>query len=576
MKRDTIIFSSIMGIIVFYIGDRVGEIYHNCAATDFSSKLNAVNDNLHLLYEVIYISLDFNDILWGILGVVFCGLFILYQVTNHKNRMPGIEHGSAKWGDKSDIAKMVDKKYENNILLTQTERMSINTRQTMRNNNILVVGGSGTGKTRFFVKPSFMQMHSSYVATDPKGSILEECGKMLYDNGYVIKTINLVNFEKSMHYNPFEYIKDEKDILTLSDLIIKNCGDKSEKQDFWVKAERLLYSALISYIMAKFPKDEQNFHSLLKLLNQMVAKEENENFKSGIDVMFENLEKEDENHFAVLQYKKYKMAAGKTAKSILISCGVRLAPFEVKEIREITESDDMSLGRIGEEKTALFIIIDDTNSTYNFLASFLYTQLFSTLIHKADKEYKGRLPIHVRCLLDEFANIGQIPDFEKIIATIRSREISAAIILQNMSQLEALYDKQAGTIAGCCDTTLFLGSSEEKTTKWISEKVGKTTIDHSSTSVRKQGMAGGDNTRSDQIIGRELITAAEVGLLPRDTCLLFINGIKPFKSKKFKIEGHKQYKCLADYDKANYFDINEYKKEIEAQAEKAAEEIEQL
>lgn len=588
MKKNFIIFGVIGCLFMFYIGNRCGEIYHNSEAVETMDKIIEISNNTDSFLSDIHISFKWENILWGLCGAAMCSLVAIYMAFNEKNYMYGIEHGSAKWGDPSDIAKFIDKDDDNNMILTMTEKMSLNGRLHMRNCNILVVGGSGSGKTRFFVKPNLMQLHSSYVITDPKGTIIVECGKLLADNSYNIKVLNLIDFSKSMKYNPFKYINSEKDILKIADLIIKNCGDKNEKQDFWVKAEKLLYQALIAYVYYEYPSEKQNFASVLELLNAMEVREEDEEFMNAIDLMFKELElgteeyckqynadindfdnirKPDPNHYAVLQYRKYKMAAGKTAKSILISCGVRLSAFDIKEVRELTESDEMELDLIGNVKTALFIIIDDTSSTFNFLAGMLYTQLFNTLCNKADNKYNGSLPIHVRCLLDEFANTGQIPDFEKLIATIRSRNISADVILQNLAQLKGLYDKQASTIVGNCDTMLFLGSSEDETTKSVSEKVGKTTVDHRSTSTQKG--TNGSYSVSDQIIARELITPAEVGLLPRDECLLFINGVKPFKSKKYKIETHKNYKYLSDSSNENVFDIEKYKNEL---AKKAAEE----
>lgn len=583
MKKEFLIFGIIVAVLVFYIGDRCGEIYRTSEQTDVISKIGEISDNTDKLYNDIRLSTNIDDLKWGAIGFFGVALVFLYGAFSRKNYRVGEEHGSATWGTPADIAKFIDSDPDKNMILTMTEKMSLNGRKHMRNCNILVIGGSGSGKTRFFLKPNLMQMHSSYVITDPKGTVILECGKMLADNGYNIKTLNLIDFNKSMKYNPFKYITAEKDIIKLADLIIKNCGDKSEKQDFWVKAEKLLYQALIGYVYYEYPEEKQNFASVLEMINDMEVREDDEEFKNSVDLMFMELELGTEEfckqmgydisdfngdirppnpeHYAVKQYKKYKLAAGKTAKSILISCGVRLSAFDIEEVRKVTEKDEMELDLIGDVKTALFIIIDDTSSTFNFLAGMLYTQLFNTLCNKADNKYNGSLPIHVRCLLDEFANIGQIPDFEKLIATIRSRNISADVILQNMAQLKGLYDKQAGTIAGNCDTTLFLGSSEAETIKMISEKVGKTTIDHKGSSTTK-GQNGSYST-SEQIIARDLITPDEVGKLPRDTCLLFINGVKPFMSKKFKIESHKNYKLLSDFDKKNTFDIVEYNKQLE-------------
>ena len=559
-KKDYMVFLIIIGLFVFYFGDRIGEMYYCYSSEDIFEKLNYISDNLGILFTDIHFAISIRYIIWGLCSVGVFVLTVMYMTVYKKNYLSGIEHGSAKWGSYTDIKKLVDKNYDNNMLFTQTERMSLNTRQTLRNNNVLVIGGSGSGKTRFFLKPNLMQLHTSYVITDPKGTLIVEAGKLLADNGYKIRALNLVDFKKSMHYNPFVYLKEEKDILTLTDLIIKNCGGKNEKEDFWVKSERNLYCALIGYVFYELPPEEQNFSSVLTLLNKMEVREEDESFMNPVDIIFKELEAEDPEHFALLQYKKFKMGAGKTAKSILISCGVRLAAFDIKQVRDLVAYDEMALDLIGEEKTAVFIIIDDTSSTFNFIAGMFYTQLFSTLCHKADTEHNGRLPVHVRCLLDEFANIGQIPDFEKLIATIRSREISAAVILQNQAQLEALYDKNAGTIIGNCDTTLFLGSGEEKTLETFSKRVGKTTIDHKGTSTQKGQY--GSFTLNDQILGRELITADEVGRLPDDECMLFIRGLRPFKSKKFDITKHKRYKYLSDADPQNAFDITEYNQSL--------------
>ncbi|MBR1442881.1 MAG: type IV secretory system conjugative DNA transfer family protein, partial [Firmicutes bacterium] len=472
---------------------------------------------------------------------------------------------------------------------TQTEYMSLNTRQTMRNNNVLVIGGSGSGKTRFVLKPNLMQMHSSYIITDPKGTVLLEVGKMLEDNGYKIKIFNTVDFKKSMHYNPFGFIKDEKDILVFVDLLMTSTSKKgtTAADPFWENAEKMLYMALIGYMFYELPEEERNFAELVSMVNAMEIHEDDETFMNLVDYLFEEielgtkafyekygLEKDDHyrdnenvkarpNHFALSQYKKFKLAAGKTAKSILISAGVRLSPFDVAEVRELTRYDEMELSTVGTYKTALFIIIDDKIPTFNFLAAIMYSQLFKELCDMADNVYGGRLPVHVRCLLDEFANIGQIPNFDKLIATIRSREISVNVILQNMAQLEALYDKSAGTIVGNCDSTLFLGSGEEKTMESISKRVGKTTIDHRGTSETK-GMQGSYSLQ-DQILGRELITADEVGRLDNKECILFIRGLKPFKSRKYDLTKHPNYKLTADSSQDNYFDINEFMEKYQAQ-----------
>ncbi len=452
--------------------------------------------------------------------------------------------------------------FENNVLLTQTERLTINSRPKQpkyaRNKNILVIGGSGSGKTRFFVKPNLMQMHSSYVVTDPKGTVLVECGKLLQHGGYRIKVMNTINFKKSMHYNPFVYIRSEKDILKLVNTIIANTKGDGEKsgEDFWVKAEKLYYTALIGYIWYEAPDEEKNFTTLLEMINASEAREDDEDFQNPVDLMFERLEETDPEHFAVKQYKKYKLAAGKTAKSILISCGARLAPFDIKELRELMETDEMELDTIGDRKTALFVIISDTDDTFNFVVSILYTQLFNLLCDKADDVYGGRLPVHVRCLLDEFANIGQIPKFEKLIATIRSREISASIILQSQSQLKAIYKDNADTIVGNCDTTLFLGGKEKTTLKEMSEILGKETIDSFNTSEnRGREKSYGLNF---QKLGKELMTQDEIAVMDGGKCILQLRGVRPFFSDKYDITKHPNYKYLSDENPKNAFDIEKY------------------
>ena len=429
-----------------------------------------------------------------------------------------------------------------------------------RNKNILVIGGSGSGKTRFFVKPNLMQMHSSYVVTDPKGTVLVECGKMLSKNNYQIKVLNTINFAKSMHYNPFAYIRSEKDILKLVNTIIVNTKGEGQQasEDFWVKAEKLYYTALIAYIWYEAPEEEQNFSMLIDLVDASEAREDDENFKNAVDLLFEELEQKNPNHFAVRQYKKYKLAAGKTAKSILISCGARLAPFDIKELRDLTAYDELELDTLGEKKTALFVIISDTDATFNFIVSIMYSQLFNLLCDKADDVYNGRLPIHVRCLLDEFANIGQIPQFEKLIATIRSREISASIILQSKSQLKALYRDNASTIEGNCDTTLFLGGKEKDTLKDLAEILGKETIDLYNTSdTRGTSQSYGLNY---QKTGKELMSQDEIAVMDGSKCIMQLRGVRPFFSDKFDITKHKQYPLLSDYDKKNEFDIEKYVK----------------
>jgi type IV secretion system protein VirD4 len=454
--------------------------------------------------------------------------------------------------------------FENNVILTQTERLMMSSRpkdpKYARNKNVLVIGGSGSGKTRFYVKPNLMQMseNTSYVVTDPKGTILIEVGKMMVNGGYKIKVLNTINFKKSMHYNPFQYIRNERDILKLVNTIIANTKGEGEKsgEDFWVKAERLYYCALIGYIWYEAPEEEKNFSTLLEFINASEAREDDEEFKNAVDLLFEELEAEEPNHFAVRQYKKYKLAAGKTAKSILISCGARLAPFDIQELRELMSYDEMELDMLGDRKTAMFVIISDTDDTFNFVVAIMYTQLFNLLCDKADDEHGGRLPYHVRLLLDEFANIGQIPKFDKLIATIRSREISASIILQSQSQLKSIYKDAAETIIGNCDTTLFLGGKESSTLKEISETLGKETIDLFNTSdTRGQSRSYGLNY---QKTGKELMTKDELAVMDGGKCILQLRGVRPFYSKKFDITAHKRYKELSDFDKKNAFDVEQY------------------
>ncbi|HGZ4994778.1 TPA: VirD4-like conjugal transfer protein, CD1115 family [Enterococcus faecalis] len=505
-----------------------------------------------------------SDLLAGIITAFLIKFIVHTKMKNAKKFRQGVEYGSARWGGPKDIEPYLDEKFENNILLTNTERLTMNSRpknpKFARNKNVLVVGGSGSGKTRFFLKPNLMQMHSSYVVTDPKGTVLIECGKMLEKHGYEIKVLNTINFKKSMHYNPFAYLRSEKDILKLVQTIMANTKGEGEKstEDFWCKAERLYYAALIGYLYYEAPEEEQNFENLLAFIDASEVREEDENFKNAVDYIFDALEKEKPNHFAVKQYRKYKLAAGKTAKSILISCGARLAAFDIEELRNLMEYDEMGLDTIGDKKTALFIIISDTDDTFNFVVAMMYTQLFNLLCDKADDEYGGRLPVHVRCLLDEFSNIGQIPKFEKLIATIRSREISASIILQAKSQLKAIYKDHADTILGNCDSELFLGGKEGTTIKELSENLGKETIDLYNTSeTRSNQKSFGLNY---QKLGKELMSRDELKVMDGGKCILEIRGARPFYSDKFDITKHKNYKQLSDYNKKNAFDIEKYLK----------------
>ena len=501
-----------------------------------------------------------------LIGAATGGIMLLvmhFKRKNAKKYRHGEEYGSASWGTSEDIKPYVDATdFSNNVILTQTERLTMGKPshpKYARNKNVLVIGGSGSGKTRFFVKPNLMQMHSSYVVTDPKGTVLVECGKLLNDNKYKIKVFNTVKFSKSMHYNPFAYIHSEVDILKFVEVLIKNTSGQGEKstEDFWVKSERLLYTAYIA-LMQYYPEEERNFETLLGMLEDSTASENDENYKNGMDLMFEALEQEHPGCFACKQYKQYKLAAGKTAKGILISCAARLAPFAIREVLDITAYDEMQLDTIGDRKTALFIIISDTDTTFNFLVAMMYSQMFNLLCTKADNnpDGSGKLKHHVRCILDEFANIGLIPDFEKLIATIRSREISASIILQSQSQLKALYKDNADTIIGNCDTTLFLGGKEKSTLKEISESLDKATIDTYNTSdTRGQNRSYGMNY---QKLGRELMTAGEIQKMDGAKCILQIRGVKPFFSNKYDITRHKNYRYLLDSDKSNLFDIEKY------------------
>lgn len=547
-----------------YLFGKVGAAVRLAPGMDASGKLLQLGTGFAAAFETIAPSFHPADFAFGIAGAVIVRLMVYVKGKNSKKYRKGIEYGSARWGNAQDIKPYTDPVFQNNVLLTQTERLTMNSRPKQpkyaRNKNILVIGGSGSGKTRFFVKPNLMQMHSSYVVTDPKGTVLVECGKLLQRGGYRIKVLNTINFKKSMHYNPFAYLRSEKDILKLVNTIIANTKGDGEKsgEDFWVKAERLFYCALIGYIWYEAPEEEKNFTTLLEMINASEAREDDEEFQSPVDLMFERLEEKDPEHFAVKQYKKYKLAAGKTTKSILISCGARLAPFDIKELRELMETDDMELDTIGDRKTALFVIISDTDDTFNFVVSILYTQLFNLLCDKADDVYGGRLPVHVRCLLDEFANIGQIPKFEKLIATIRSREISASIILQSQSQLKAIYKDNADTIVGNCDTTLFLGGKEKTTLKEMSEILGKETIDSFNTSeTRGRELSHGLNY---QKLGKQLMTEDEIAVMDGGKCILQLRGVRPFFSEKYDITKHPNYKYLSDYDKKNAFDMEKYLK----------------
>ena len=549
-------------LLFVYPFDKLAQAFRLAHGSDLSGKLLSIGDGFTAALSSPWLSFHPTDLLLGIAGAVALRMAVYLKGKNAKKYRHGIEYGSARWGTAADIAPYMDKDFFQNIPMTQTERITMASRpkhpKYARNKNILVIGGSGSGKTRFFCKPSLLQAHSSYVCTDPKGTVLIECGKLLQRGGYKIKVLNTINFKKSMRYNPFAYIRSEKDILKLVNTIIANTKGDGEKsgEDFWVKSERLFYCALIGYIHYEAPENEKNFTTLLEMINASEAREDDPEFQSPVDLMFERLEEKDPEHFAVRQYKKFLLSAGKTRSSILISCGARLAPFDIRELRELMETDEMELDTLGDRKTALFVIISDTDDTFNFVVSILYTQLFNLLCDKADDVYGGRLPVHVRCLLDEFANIGQIPKFEKLIATIRSREISASIILQSQSQLKAIYKDNADTIVGNCDTTLFLGGKEKTTLKEISEILGKETIDSFNTSEnRGRELSHGLNY---QKLGKELMSQDEIAVMDGGKCILQLRGVRPFFSEKYDITKHPNYKYLSDYDKKNTFDMEKH------------------
>ena len=554
-------------LLFVYLFDKVGAAVRLSPGMDASQKILHLGEGFTAAFASAAPSFHPADLLIGIAGAVIIRLAVYMKGKNAKKYRKGIEYGSARWGNADDIKPYTDPVFENNIPLTQTERLTMNSRPKQpkyaRNKNILVIGGSGSGKTRFFVKPSLMQCSSkdfptSYIVTDPKGTLILETGKMLQRYQYRIKVLNTINFKKSMKYNPFAYLRSEKDILKLVNTIIANTKGDGEKsgEDFWVKSERLFYCALIGYIHYEAPEEEKNFTTLLEMINASEAREDDPEFQSPVDLMFERLEEKDPEHFAVRQYKKFLLSAGKTRSSILISCGARLAPFDIRELRELMETDEMELDTLGDRKTALFVIISDTDDTFNFVVSILYTQLFNLLCDKADDEYGGRLPVHVRCLLDEFANIGQIPKFEKLIATIRSREISASIILQSQSQLKAIYKDNADTISGNCDTTLFLGGKEKTTLKEMSELLGKETIDSFNTSeTRGRELSHGLNY---QKLGKQLMTEDEIAVMDGGKCILQVRGVRPFFSDKFDITKHPKYKYLSDADPKNAFDMEKH------------------
>ena len=560
--QDKAIFAkqNIPYLAFFYLGNIFSHHIRSYTGGDVIDK--TLQGLLELNRMSFFPSLYLIDIIMGIGTAVLIKFIVYTKGKNAKKFRQGKEYGSARWGNRKDIEPYMDEKFQNNILLTKTERLSMNGRPSnpkyARNKNVLVIGGSGSGKTRFYVKPNLMQMHSSYCVTDPKGTIVLECGKMLEDNGYEIRILNTINFKKSMKYNPFSYIHSEKDILKLVQTIIANTKGEGEKagEDFWVKAEKLYYTALIAYIYYEAPKEEKNFATLLDMIDASEVREDDENYKNPIDRLFEALEKKEPRHFAVKQYKKYKLAAGKTAKSILISCGARLAPFDIQELRDLMSEDELELDCIGDRKTALFVIISDTDDTFNFVVSIMYSQLFNLLCDKADDVYGGRLPVHVRFLLDEFANIGLIPKFEKLIATIRSREISASIILQAQSQLKAIYKDNADTIIGNCDSTLFLGGKEKTTLKELSETLGKETIDLYNISETKSNQ--NSFAMNYQKTGKDLMSQDEITVMDGGKCIFQLRGVRPFFSDKYDITKHKNYSLLEDYDKKNRFDVESH------------------
>ena len=572
-------------LLFAWLFDKLCQAVRLSPGADASEKLLRIAQGFTEAFASLWLSLHPLDLVLGIAGAALVRLAVYLKAKNAKKYRRGVEYGSARWGRPEDIAPYIDPVPDWNIPLTRTESLTMTSRpkdpKTARNKNILVIGGSGSGKTRFFVKPSLLQMHSSYVVTDPKGQLLRETGKLLAHGGpkrdengkpvrdkhgkvvyepYRIKVLNTINFSKSMKYNPLAYVRSEKDILKLVNVIIANTKGDGEKssEDFWIKAERLLYCALIGYIWYEAEPEEKNFITLLELINACEAREDDETYKSPVDILFDELAQAQPEHFAVKQYVKFKMAAGKTLKSILVSCGARLSPFDIKELRDIMTEDELELDTMGDRKTALFLIMSDTDTTFNFVIAMLQSQLFNLLCDKADDFYNGRLPVHVRCLLDEFANIGQIPNFDKLIATIRSREISASIILQSQSQLKTIYKDAADTIVGNCDVTLFLGGKEKSTLKEISELLGKETIDSLSQSENRGAQTS--HGLSYQKLGKELMTQDEIAVMDGGKCILQLRGVRPFFSDKYDLTKHPRYKYLSDADKKNVFDVERYMK----------------
>lgn len=555
-------------LLFVYPFDKLAQAFRLAPSANLSGKLLSIGDGFTAAFSSPWLSFHPTDLLIGIAGAVVLRMAVYLKGKNAKKYRHGIEYGSARWGTAADIAPYMDKDFFQNIPMTQTERITMASRPKQpkyaRNKNILVIGGSGSGKTRFFCKPSLLQAHSSYVCTDPKGTLLPEIGAFLERKKYHIKCLNLINFRKSMKYNPLAYIRSEKDILKLVNALIMNTKGEGEKssEDFWVKAERLYYSALIGYIWYEATEEEKNFITLLDLINASEAREDDETYQSPVDLLFSQLEEREPDHFAVKQYRKFKMAAGKTLKSILISCGARLAPFDIKELRDLMEYDELELDTLGDQKTALFVILSDTDSTFNFVAALMYSQLFNLLCDKADDFYGGRLPVHVRLILDEFANIGQIPNFDKLIATIRSREISASIILQSQSQLKTIYKDAADTIVGNCDSTLFLGGKEKSTLKEISELLGKETIDLYNQSENRGSQVS--HGLSYQKLGKELMTQDELAVMDGGKCIFMLRGVRPFLSDKYDLTRHPNYRYTADADPKNVFDMERYMKKQRA------------
>ena len=548
-------------ILLGLVATNIGEAWRLAEGKELGDKIMAMMGTVPVAFANPLPSLHPLDLLVGLCCGAGLQLAVYLRGKNAKKYRHGMEYGSARWGTAKDIEPFMAPKFADNIILTKTERLMMSNRppdpKNARNKNVLVVGGSGSGKTRFWLKPNLLQCHSSYVVTDPKGSIVIECGNALLKHGYTIKIFNTINFQKSMHYNPFAYIHSEKDILKLVTTLIANTkGDGKAGDEFWTKAETLLYCALIGYIHYEAPVEEQNFSTLIEFLNAMEVREDDEEFQNPVDLMFEALEKKKPNHFAVRQYKKYKLAAGKTAKSILISCGARLAPFDIQEVRDVTAYDELQLDTLGDKKTALFLIMSDTDATFNFLISMIYTQLFNLLCEKADDVYGGRLPVHVRCLIDEMANIGQIPNLEKLVATIRSREISACLVLQAQSQLKAIYKDNADTIIGNMDSRIFLGGSEPTTLKELNQALGKETIDTYNTSnTRGNSPSYGLNY---QKLGKDLASVDELAVLDGSKCILQLRGVRPFLSDKYDLTQHPNYKYTSDFDKRNEFNIEQF------------------